>query len=38
MVSTANIKIGTKDIPNTKKMTSLDVFDLQSTLATAKDS
>lgn len=38
MISTANIKIGGKDIPNTKKMTSLDVFDLQSTLATAKDS
>ncbi len=38
MVSTANIKIGTQDLVNTKKMTSLDVFDLQSILATAKDS
>lgn len=38
MVSTANIKIGNKDLVNTKKMTSLDIFDLQSTLATAKDS
>ena len=38
MVSTANIKIGNQDLENTKKMTSLDVFDLQSILATAKDS
>lgn len=38
MVSTANIKIGNQDLANTKKMTSLDVFDLQSILATAKDS
>lgn len=38
MISTANIKIGKQDLVNTKKMTSLDVFDLQSTLATAKDS
>ena len=38
MISTANIKIGNQDLVNTKKMTSLDVFDLQSILATAKDS
>lgn len=38
MVSTANIKIGNQDLVNTKKMTSLDVYDLQSILATAKDS
>jgi UDP-N-acetylmuramyl-tripeptide synthetase len=38
MVSTANIKIGNQDLANTKKMTSLDVYDLQSILATAKDS
>ena len=38
MVSTANIKIGNQDLKNEKKMTSLDVFDLQSILATAKDS
>lgn len=38
IVSTANIKIGNQDLVNTKKMTSLDVFDLQSILATAKDS
>jgi len=38
MISTANIKIGNQDLINTKKMTSLDVFDLQSILATAKDS
>lgn len=37
MISTANIKIGNQDLVNTKKMTSLDVFDLQSVLATAKD-
>lgn len=36
MVSTANIKIGNKEIKNTKKMTSLDIYDLQSTLAIAK--
>ncbi len=38
MVSTANIKIGNQDLENNKKMTSLDVYDLQSILATAKDS
>ncbi len=38
MVSTANIKIGNEELANTKKMTSLDVFDLQSILAMAKDS
>jgi len=38
MISTANIKIGDQDLENNKKMTSLDVFDLQSILATAKDS
>ncbi|MCX6825073.1 MAG: UDP-N-acetylmuramoyl-L-alanyl-D-glutamate--2,6-diaminopimelate ligase [candidate division SR1 bacterium] len=38
MISTANIKIGNQDLENSKKMTSLDVFDLQSILATAKDS
>ena len=38
MVSTANIKIGNQELENKKKMTSLDVFDLQSILATAKDS
>ncbi len=37
MVSTANIKIGNKEIKNTKKMTSLDIYDLQSNLAIAKD-
>jgi UDP-N-acetylmuramoyl-L-alanyl-D-glutamate--2,6-diaminopimelate ligase len=37
MVSTANIKIGNQELENKKKMTSLDVFDLQSILATAKD-
>ena len=37
MVSTANIKIWDKDIKNTKKMTSLDIYDLQSTLAIAKN-
>ncbi len=36
MISTANIRIGNEDIKNTKKMTSLDIFDLQSTLAIAK--
>ena len=38
MVSTANIKVGSQDLENNKKMTSLDVYDLQSILATAKDS
>ncbi len=37
MISTANIKIGEKEIKNTKKMTSLDIYDLQSHLAIAKD-
>lgn len=37
MVSTANIKIGNKNIKNKKKMTSLDIYDLQSTLAIARD-
>ena len=36
MISTANIRIWNEDIKNTKKMTSLDIFDLQSTLAIAK--
>ncbi|MCF7834958.1 UDP-N-acetylmuramoyl-L-alanyl-D-glutamate--2,6-diaminopimelate ligase [Candidatus Gracilibacteria bacterium] len=36
MVSTAVIKIGDKEIINEKKMTSLDIFDLQSILSTAK--
>ncbi|MFZ2150832.1 MAG: UDP-N-acetylmuramoyl-L-alanyl-D-glutamate--2,6-diaminopimelate ligase [Candidatus Absconditicoccaceae bacterium] len=36
MISTAVIKIGNKEIINEKKMTSLDVFDLQSILATAR--
>ncbi|MBU0627433.1 hypothetical protein KKG31_04460 [Patescibacteria group bacterium] len=38
MISTANIKIGDKELKNKKKMTSLDIYDLQSTLAIAKDS
>lgn len=38
MISTANIKIGNQELENKKKMTSLDVYDLQSILATAKDS
>ncbi len=38
MVSTANIKIGNQDLENNKKMTSLDVYDLQSILAMSKDS
>lgn len=38
MVSTANIRIGNQELENKKKMTSLDVYDLQSILATAKDS
>ena len=37
-VSTANILVGDQVVPNKKKMTSLDIFDLQSTLAMAKDS
>ena len=37
-ISTANIKIGNEEIENKKKMTSLDCFDLQQTLATAKAS
>ena len=37
-ISTANIKIWNQEIENTKKMTSLDSFDLQQTLATAKAS
>jgi len=36
MISTAVIKIANQEIVNEKKMTSLDVFDLQSILATAK--
>lgn len=36
-VSTADIRIGNKKITNTKKMTSLDAFDLQSLLSTAKN-
>jgi len=37
-ISTANIKIWNNVMENTKKMTSLDCFDLQQTLATAKAS
>ena len=37
-ISTANIKIWNQVMENTKKMTSLDSFDLQQTLATAKAS
>lgn len=37
-VSTANILVWDQVVPNKKKMTSLDIFDLQSTLAMAKDS
>lgn len=37
-VSTANILVGDQVVPNKKKMTSLDIYDLQSTLAMAKDS
>ena len=37
-ISTANIKIWNEVMKNTKKMTSLDSFDLQQTLATAKAS
>ncbi|MDD3868791.1 MAG: UDP-N-acetylmuramoyl-L-alanyl-D-glutamate--2,6-diaminopimelate ligase [Candidatus Absconditabacteria bacterium] len=36
-ISTATIKIGNEDLVNEKKMTSLDNFDLQSLLATAKE-
>lgn len=36
-VSTADIRIGSKKLSNTKKMTSLDVFDLQSLLSTAQN-
>lgn len=36
-ISTADIRIGDKKITNTKKMTSLDAFDLQSLLSTAKN-
>lgn len=35
-ISTANIKIWNQEMENTKKMTSLDCFDLQQWLATAK--
>ena len=35
-ISTANIKIWNQEMENTKKMTSLDCFDMQQTLATAK--
>ena len=37
-ISTANIKIWNEMMENTKKMTSLDSFDLQQTLASAKAS
>ena len=37
-ISTANIKIWDQEMENTKKMTSLDCFDLQQTLASAKAS
>lgn len=37
-ISTANIKIWNEILENNKKMTSLDCFDLQQTLATAKAS
>ncbi len=36
-ISTESIRIGNTILRNDKKMTSLDVFDLQSTLAQAKD-
>jgi len=36
MISTATIKIGNRTMPNDKKMSSLDIFDLQSILAVAK--
>lgn len=35
-VSTADLRIGNQKFTNTKKMTSLDVFDLQALLSTAK--
>lgn len=38
MISTAQIKIGNKVLPNEKKMSSLDVYDLQWLLALAKAS
>lgn len=38
MISTANIKIWNQETFNDKKMTSLDVFQLQEMLAIAKDS
>lgn len=38
MISTANIKIWDEPLENKKKMTSLDIYDLQSLLAIAKDS
>jgi len=38
MISTANIKVWNEELKNVKKMTSLDIYDLQSTLAIAKDS
>ena len=37
-ISTADIRIGNQRKENSKKMTSLNVFDLQSILSTAKDS
>jgi UDP-N-acetylmuramoyl-L-alanyl-D-glutamate--2,6-diaminopimelate ligase len=37
LISTAAIKIGDQEIFNEKKMTSLDVYDLQATLTTARD-
>lgn len=37
-ISTANIKIWDEIMENTKKMTSLDCYDLQQTLASAKES
>lgn len=37
-ISTADIRIGNQRKDNSKKMTSLNVFDLQSILSTAKDS
>ncbi|MDR3169683.1 MAG: UDP-N-acetylmuramyl-tripeptide synthetase [Candidatus Peribacteria bacterium] len=36
-ISTATIKIGDEELKNEKKMTSLDTFDLQQLLATAKE-
>lgn len=35
-ISTSTIRIWNQELPNTKKMTSLDCFDLQKYLATAK--